>query len=552
MNRILKFLPLCFALLTHAEIPSTNRIDWIPGVTVGVLGGIPARSTIYSNVTAGASVETVNGALATCPSNQVVKLGAGSYTFASAIAIPSGVTLRGSGSDCIITTSAGFTMSASPSWSATNTLVSGYQKGSSNIVTTMPVAAGRFIVLSQRDDTNVVYSVDDVGNHHNFLHVVADSSNGTNLTIWPPVPFSLSDNLSPHYRTNTASLVTRAGIEDLVIIPSGDFTYGVQMSGASGCWVKGITVTNLLGQSAAYLYNTVFCEIREMDVRGSASEGDGYGVQFDWDSEFRIGGTGLLVEDNVFDGLYVGVIFSGAVGCAVSFNYSTNEHSNTGVAWGTAAFNAAHGAGGLMTLWEGNVGNWFWQDEIHGNSTHQTLFRNYLHGLNNGSLVDANQHGAMIGLEKGAWWYSCAGNVLGNWWATNHTSSILRQPTAAEWLSASGTYGAIWLLGCKGGNTDAKVGQTIWRYQNYDYYQQSVTNDTAGVTGDLPASLLYSQAPSWWGTNRWPAIEPTNSVALVAEIPAWVRAHTTPARTPSGSTGVATAARANVETLILR
>lgn len=54
---------------------------------------------------------------------------------------------------------------------------------------------------------------------------------------------------------------------------------------------------------------------------------------------------------------------------------------------------------------------------------------------------------------------------------------------------------------------------------NYDYFNYAVTWDTNGAQ-TIPDSLLYtSGAPSWWGTNRWPAIDPNNAT-LGAVIPA--------------------------------
>jgi hypothetical protein len=57
---------------------------------------------------------------------------------------------------------------------------------------------------------------------------------------------------------------------------------------------------------------------------------------------------------------------------------------------------------------------------------------------------------------------------------------------------------------------------------NYDYYNHAVTWDTNGVQ-TIPASLIYPNgAPAWWGTNRWPAIDPLNSM-MTAVIPAQYR-----------------------------
>jgi len=69
---------------------------------------------------------------------------------------------------------------------------------------------------------------------------------------------------------------------------------------------------------------------------------------------------------------------------------------------------------------------------------------------------------------------------------------------------------------------------------NYDYYHQAVTWDTNGVQ-TIPTSLIYPNgAPGWWGTNRWPAIDPLAS-PMVSGIPAQARYANLPATTNSQS-----------------
>ena len=54
---------------------------------------------------------------------------------------------------------------------------------------------------------------------------------------------------------------------------------------------------------------------------------------------------------------------------------------------------------------------------------------------------------------------------------------------------------------------------------NYDYFHKAVTWNSGGAQ-TIPTSLLYTNGqPSWWGTNRWPAIDPLSS-PMVAIIPA--------------------------------
>jgi hypothetical protein len=57
---------------------------------------------------------------------------------------------------------------------------------------------------------------------------------------------------------------------------------------------------------------------------------------------------------------------------------------------------------------------------------------------------------------------------------------------------------------------------------NFDYFHNSIVWDTNGVQA-ISVSLLYTNgAPSWWGANRWPAIDPTNA-PMVTMIPAQQR-----------------------------
>src|SRR5688572_5739283 len=64
--------------------------------SVGVSGGIPARSTIYVALNPGATVSQINAALANCPPDQVVFLNAGTYTLSGGILLGKDrVTLRG-------------------------------------------------------------------------------------------------------------------------------------------------------------------------------------------------------------------------------------------------------------------------------------------------------------------------------------------------------------------------------------------------------------------------------------------------------------------------
>src|SRR5437773_5468357 len=91
---------LAFTLLTAQTsrgevIPPDRRIAWSPGV----LGGIPIVNTIYTNLTANQTPGQINSAIASCPSNQVVRFSPGTYVFRNSIVVggKNGVVLRGAG-----------------------------------------------------------------------------------------------------------------------------------------------------------------------------------------------------------------------------------------------------------------------------------------------------------------------------------------------------------------------------------------------------------------------------------------------------------------------
>src|SRR5438105_2886663 len=94
---------LCLAGALFAQpwsgiIAPSRAIDW---TQAGVVGGIPNRTTICSTLSPGATASQINTAIANCPSGQVVKLNAGTYTLTSGIVFnnKSNVTLRGAGPD---------------------------------------------------------------------------------------------------------------------------------------------------------------------------------------------------------------------------------------------------------------------------------------------------------------------------------------------------------------------------------------------------------------------------------------------------------------------
>ena len=133
---------LLFSFAGFGQILSSDRrIDWNPGVR----GGIPTRTTIYTTLSSASSSASIQSALNACPSNQVVLLGAGTFTISSMITIPSGVTLRGAGMGKTILKGASgfsgntfitFNRSFNDTWSAPARTLVAPIKGATTITTT--------------------------------------------------------------------------------------------------------------------------------------------------------------------------------------------------------------------------------------------------------------------------------------------------------------------------------------------------------------------------------------------------------------------------------
>src|SRR5438876_11669928 len=94
------FFVCCLGIAAAADaqttISSSRRIDWS---AAGVPGGIPSRTTICATLNPDATAAQINGAIAACPGDQVVKLTAGLYNLSAGIVFnnKNNVTLRGAG-----------------------------------------------------------------------------------------------------------------------------------------------------------------------------------------------------------------------------------------------------------------------------------------------------------------------------------------------------------------------------------------------------------------------------------------------------------------------
>jgi hypothetical protein len=95
---LLLFAAPLFAQTPDGVIAAARSTTWS---SAGVIGGIPSGTWTQcgTTISAGATLATVNAAIAACAVNHFVLMAAGSYSFAGTIEMKSGVELRGAGAD---------------------------------------------------------------------------------------------------------------------------------------------------------------------------------------------------------------------------------------------------------------------------------------------------------------------------------------------------------------------------------------------------------------------------------------------------------------------
>jgi hypothetical protein len=531
-------------------IDAKRKIDW---TAVGIVGGIPDRTTICETLTSSATAAEINTAIAGCASGQVVFLEAGTYSLSSGITFDnkSNVTLRGAGpTQTILDFSAGAgcgglggnicinnghfnsidSVGNLATWSA------GYTKGTTVITlsSTTNLQVGTLVILDQEDDSNtdngevwvcktLTVCCDECtagfsrnGNRSQYQQVRVTAINGSDITISPGLYMSnwrSSQNPEAWWSDNTA--VTGVGIEDLTVDHlDSSANAGFFINNAYNCWIK--NVKSLKGKrNHVWFYSSHRNEVRDSYFYGTQSA-----ASLSYAIETGIGSSANLVQNTIFETITdPWMIATGSVGNVYAYNYSLDDfHVNPN--WQMPVV-SHHGPGIAMNLQEGNDGSAGFQgDLIHGTSHLSTSFRSRWDGREPGKTMQTNP----ILVYSFSRYHNIIGNVLG----------LDSYHTDYEDLSPSGTGGnsSIYVLGWSGhgGTTgslpnDPKVHETMMRWGNYD----TVNDATRWVSGEVPSgdsfypnavpgdqtlidSYYLASRPSWFdtafGNPPWPPIGP--------------------------------------------
>lgn len=314
-------------------------------------------------------------------------------------------------------------------------------------------------------------------------------------------------------------------VEELSITPNSGSAGGIYFFNCQNCWVKGIR-GNLQsspgnsgwGQVVMSICN--HCTVRDSYFYGNVNA-DNYVIAVDVASD-------LLVENNIVQFPGTAQFYnSDCEGCVADYNFSVNALYSGSANW-LAQSSDFHGVD-LFSLSEGNIGTGLYADSFHGTHAFNTAFRNRWDGReqNNGGATSSNTLAVI--LNPGTRYENLIGNVLGTpgyhttykstpaahgsynnsvidagWYDSAGVADALTDTTslywgnwdtasnAARWCGTSSNTGWSTLCGGK-----SEVPTTLGSFANI---MPSTT---------LPASFIYSSAPSWWPSGKpWPAIGP--------------------------------------------
>ncbi len=560
---------------------------WNPGIladtpTGNPLGadGLPVRTTSCASVpvSGGDATAAIQAALDGCEGkNQVVELAAGTYTTSATIQVPSGVVLRGAGSDAasgtiLISTKGGPVLAIGTSQD-TVCYGSAFDSGAQPLLTqdaakettTLTVASasgfksGDLALVDQVDDSDV--SEGDctsifkrAANYGVSERVEIASVSGNTLTLTTPLHWTFKTAQQAQVSRVSATPTKWAGIESVLVQGGrpggypGQNAGGIDVSNAAYSWVKDVQVDGTTSGMPIRLAGTYRAVIRDSHFHNSYSYGfaqDNYGIVI------ACGASDDLVENNIARFMDKPVVFNNSGGGnVVGYNYADNSWScdgNNDDGWQEVSIDC-HCAFPHMELIEGNFAPHLGASTTHGNAGYLTYYRNYASSQPSPSKASqptssivwsqpfAPQYGNVgaLQLDSPDIDITAIGNVFGS--TSNGslglpadlgtTSAGQGQPAASSQAYNLGSSGpAIYLV-----DPTSVTWSSIWLHGNFDtvngktmWNASTLTANLPMSTRTLPASLYYAARPGWWpAATPWPWVGP-DLAPMVGSLPAQTR-----------------------------
>jgi hypothetical protein len=529
-------------------IPPDRRVDWAPGIP----GGIPSYETVCANVreapynAAGDGNADDSGAIQAaidaCPEGQVVYVPEGTYRVATGLSIQKGIVLRGDGPERTRIEGDGVPEKAIiqvGSWDedpAEIPVESGLAKGSTSLVVgdVSGFVAGDFVIVDQENDGDLVHADGSEsacvwGSRNDGTRLLGQISVITSLdagsrtvVIDPGLAMALTAGLNPEMTKLRSSVPQRAGIEDLYVADRsyrGDNNANIRFWGTAYSWIRNVESADVSGRHVQ-LTKCFRCEVLGSVIHHAHVYDPGanaYGISVENQT------TDTLIENNIVYTLNVGIVgASSGPGNVIAYNYMDRmyERAYPDAPWLMADLSANHCAHPFMNLWEGNMISQISGDDIHGSSSHQTFFRNYVDRQHEGLVHTGNLIDVVFAASNR--FMNMVGNVLGRPGDDTLAGAVYDQESG-NCLDTVAVYKLGYPSDCGIDTiTDPQVKATLLRHGNFDYLGNTTLWDPGISERNLPASMYLSAKPDYFGSTPWPPIGP-DVEGLVNDIPAKIR-----------------------------
>jgi len=276
------------------------------------------------------------------------------------------------------------------------------------------------------------------------------------------------------------------------------------------------------------LFHAYRCEVRRSYIHHSRNIAQGGGAYLVALNSYT---SESLIEDNIVvfgNKLIVGNMMGG--GNVIAYNYVDNARTSDGT-WQEGAIDLNHLAFTHNALVEGNWTSNMGADTTHGNSGWHVFLRNFASGKNTAPVygsypyVSAPDRSFMraVGVDGYNRESTFIGNVLhvgsisGVYQIDHVTGPLLN--TAAIWRIGGAVDGRGEVL------DDGTALSLLYRHGNWDSVSGRLEWDSSNLVRNIPASMYLTSKPAFFGSERWPWVEPEGSTEgeRVSVLPAKAR-----------------------------
>jgi len=474
---------------------------------IGVTGGIPTGQTIYTNFSSSDSMATIKSGYDNCPSNQVVLLAAGTYTYASSLFLKKdGVVLRGSVDGngrpstifngpfiSILEGDPAFDTSNPGVWN-TVAVNAGATRGSTTItLASIPSGCSNGALLWLSAPVGGAISGGSFAlflGTDPFVQIVkVIGVSGNDVTFFPAINADFLTSLRAS--TTTKTVYHRQGIENIAF-GNGQTVY-IQAVGCDEPWIKNCIFSNSPAGSVRQVWwytcnrpEIRHCKLGDIDAAGSNAY-----------AEFGQDCTGLWTEDNIFTNAPNFFPQLGAQNCMFSYNVGLYCPYAQSVGFlSQIVYN--HGCFCCFDGYEGNVIPQYYDDGTNNNPADPTSTRANVHLREN--IVDWDP-------SDGGKLYNCQGVTILDPGVSNTIVGCL-----------IGKVGFTTLYDRTGSGSTPKscydlVGQVdAGRYGNWNAVDQGVrASEALSVGQTIAVSYIRSSKPAFFGSLNYPPFDPANN-----------------------------------------